>query len=72
MATTENRETVEADIVPPCQRETGQCGLPECSFLGHSSSVANELSSRRETAARRGAPWMNGLAVDMYGSVPYT
>ena len=34
MATTENRGAVEADIVPPCQRDTEQWGLSEFPFLG--------------------------------------
>ena len=32
MATTESRETVEADIVPPCRRDRGQLCLTELSF----------------------------------------
>jgi len=49
MATTGNRGAVEADIVPPCQRDTGHGAVrPVGVFLfGLFASSANELRGRR-------------------------
>ncbi len=52
MATTENRGAVDAEILPPCQRDTGQLCLAEFSGSGKGRQGRKSGKSRLEGRIR--------------------
>ena len=60
MATTESRGGVEAEILPPCQRDTGQLCLTELSCSGGGETRSEERKKR--TSGQN--PWKTAVTLD--------
>lgn len=72
LAIPENQGVVEAEDVPPRQRNRGSEACVGVFVFELIREVQRRSSIDSGGAARRGAPWMNCLSVDMYGYMPYT